>query len=47
MPVLEQPIGDTVAYHVRRGGHDVTTYDWEQYLNFADRQFKHTVMGPQ
>jgi hypothetical protein len=47
MPALEQPIGDTVAYHVRRGGHDVTTYDWEQYLNFADRQFKHTVMGPQ
>jgi (4-O-methyl)-D-glucuronate---lignin esterase len=41
MPGLEHPIGDTVAYHVRHGGHDVTAYDWDQYLNFADRQLQH------
>jgi hypothetical protein len=40
MPTLEHPIGDVVAYHVRHGGHDVTAYDWGQYLNFSDRQFK-------
>jgi hypothetical protein len=40
MPALEHPIGDVVAYHVRHGGHDVTAYDWGQYLNFSDRQFK-------
>jgi hypothetical protein len=47
MPALEHPIGDTVAYHVQDGGHDVTAYDWEQYLNFADRQLKHIGVGAQ
>lgn len=33
----DYPVGDTVHYHVRSGQHDLTDYDWEQYLNFADR----------
>jgi hypothetical protein len=36
MPELHQPIMHTVAYHIRAGKHDVTEYDWEQYLKFAD-----------
>lgn len=39
-PPINTPVGDTIGYHVRSGGHDVTDYDWEQYLNFADRHFK-------
>ncbi len=35
MPGLRQPTGDTVRYHIRDGKHDVTAYDWEQYLRFA------------
>ena len=35
MPAPNQPIGQTVRYHVRTGKHDVTTYDWEQYVAFA------------
>ncbi len=41
-PAIDTPVGDTVGYHIRTGKHDVTDFDWEQYLNFADRQFKKT-----
>ena len=36
-PEVDQPVGDYIGYHVRSGGHDVTDFDWAQYLNFADR----------
>lgn len=35
-PAVDQPVGQTVRYHDRTGNHDVTDYDWEQYLRFAD-----------
>jgi hypothetical protein len=36
MPGLNQPVGERVRYHIRSGKHDVTAYDWQQYLAFAD-----------
>ena len=39
MPALDQPVMTTVGYHIRSGKHDVTEYDWEQYLKFADKHF--------
>ncbi len=36
-PAVNSPVGDSIGYHIRTGKHDVTDYDWHQYLNFADR----------
>ena len=38
-PPLNSPIGGHVGYHFRKGKHDVTSFDWEMYLDFADRHF--------
>lgn len=37
MPPLNQPAMGRIAYHIRSGGHDVTLYDWERYMDFADK----------
>ena len=39
-PAVNTPSMGTIGYHVRTGKHDVTNYDWAQYLTFADKHFK-------
>jgi len=39
MPRVQQPIQHTIGYHIRAGKHDITPYDWDQYLKFAEMHF--------
>ncbi|MGV8094953.1 MAG: hypothetical protein AB2L24_24125 [Mangrovibacterium sp.] len=36
MPEPDSPVFGVVSYHIRTGKHDITSYDWEQYIRFAD-----------
>lgn len=40
MPLTGKPLSEILSYHVRSGGHDITAYDWKQFLNFADKFIK-------
>ena len=40
MPGIEEPVQSTIGYHIRPGKHDVTTYDWKCYMDFADRHMR-------
>ena len=39
MPEINQAVAGTIGYHIRTGKHDVTDYDWQQYLDFAKKHF--------
>jgi hypothetical protein len=40
MPALNHPVMGTIGFHVRDGKHEVTRFDWDQFLKFADAEWK-------
>ena len=41
MPDVNKPYLDGhIGYHIRSGEHDLTYYDWLQFINFADKYLK-------
>ncbi len=40
MPEIQLPIHNTIAYHIREGKHNVTAYDWEQYIKWASESLQ-------
>lgn len=41
MPEMNHPVMGTIGYHIRSGKHNLTQYDWQQYILFANKHFKH------
>lgn len=40
MPPPDTPVGIDIGYHIRTGKHDMTAFDWDCVLAFANRHFK-------
>lgn len=40
MPKPNEPITGSIGYHIRTGKHDVTDFDWNRYLDFADLHYR-------
>jgi hypothetical protein len=39
LPEVDMPVMGTIGYHMRKGGHGITLFDWAQFIKFADIHF--------
>jgi hypothetical protein len=43
VPARDQLVKSTIGYRIRPGKHEVTTDDWDAFIEFADHHFKRPV----
>ena len=47
MPKAEQPLNTGhIGYHIRTGEHNLKEYDWDRFMDFADRHWKKGQQAP-
>jgi hypothetical protein len=39
MPSVDQPVMGRMGYHIRTGKHDVLEFDWQRFMDFADKHY--------
>ncbi len=39
-PTVNTPLTGTIGYHCRDGQHDITNYDWNRFLDFAESHWR-------
>jgi hypothetical protein len=39
-PPPDKSVGERVGYHNRTGPHDILSFDWQRYMDFADKHWK-------
>lgn len=40
IPAVNESVGEMIGFNIRSGEHDITSYDWEQFIRFTNRHFK-------
>lgn len=38
-PAPDRSVGGSIGYHARTGKHDILIFDWERYMDFADKHW--------
>ena len=47
LPKAEQPLHTGhIGHHIRTGKHNLTEYDWDRYMDFADKHWKRDQQSP-
>ena len=39
MPDVNISVSGDIGYHIRSGNHDITSFDWSNFLDFTDKYF--------